>query len=125
MIKNYFKIAWRNLKRYKGYSLINIAGLAVGIASCLLLFMVVNYESGYDHYQKNFKNIYRVVSEEKYSDGTTYNPGVPIPLLEIMRAKFPQGEVAALMTIYGSQVTVPVTGQGASGKKFIEPDGIF
>ena len=90
MIKNYFKIAWRNLKRYKGYSLINIAGLAVGIASCLLLFMVVNYETGYDHHQKNFKNIYRVVSEEKYSDGTTYNPGVPIPLLETMRAKFPQ-----------------------------------
>jgi putative ABC transport system permease protein len=125
MIKNYFKIAWRNLKRYKGYSLINITGLAVGIASCLLLFMVVNYELGYDHYQKKFKNIYRVVSEEKYSDGNTYNPGVPIPLLETMRTKFPQIEVAALNTIYGSQVTIPETGKDGNDKKFIEPDGIF
>ena len=125
MFKNYFKIAWRNLKRYKGYSLINIAGLAVGIASCLLLFMVVNYELGYDRFQKNFQNIYRVVSEEKYSDGITYNPGVPIPLLETMRTKFPQIEVAALNLIFGSQITVPATGSGEADKKFLEPAGIY
>ena len=57
MIKNYFKIAWRNLLRHKAYSAINIAGLAVGIAASLLIFIVVKYELGYDKFQKNKSSI--------------------------------------------------------------------
>ncbi len=126
MLKNYLKIAWRNLMRHKGYSLINVTGLAIGIASCLLLFIVVSYELSYDKFQKNYNQIYRIVTEGKHSDGISLNPGVPIPMLNTMRAKFPQVEVAAVRAIYGSQVTV-LSDQSAAAdnKKFIENNGIF
>ena len=44
MFKNYFKIAWRNIKRHKAYSAINILGLAIGIAACLLILQYVSFE---------------------------------------------------------------------------------
>ena len=55
MIKNYFKTAWRNLARHKGYSAINIAGLAIGVAASLLIFVVVAYEWSYDKFQKKLR----------------------------------------------------------------------
>jgi putative ABC transport system permease protein len=48
MIKNYFKTAWRSVSRHKAYSIINVLGLTLGIASCLVIFLVVKYELGYD-----------------------------------------------------------------------------
>ena len=125
MIKNYFKIAFRNIKRYKGYSVINITGLAVGIAACLLLFMVVNYELIYDGFQKNYKHIYRIITEDKRSDGMSYNPGVPVPLLESFRSKFPQLKVAGINAMYGRQITALGNTNESSNNKFIEQTGIF
>ena len=60
MIKNYLKIAVRNLLRHKAFSFINITGLAIGIASCLLLFTVVKYELSYDKFQPNADRVYRI-----------------------------------------------------------------
>src|SRR6188474_1223996 len=60
MIKNYFKIAWRNITRQKGYSLINIVGLAIGIAACLLILQYVSFELNYENFQVNKDRIYRV-----------------------------------------------------------------
>jgi len=60
MIKSYFKIAYRNLVKNKIYSLVNILGLAIGIAACFFIFQYVYFESGYDKFNKNAKNIYRV-----------------------------------------------------------------
>jgi putative ABC transport system permease protein len=51
MIKNYFKIAWRNMKRHKAYSGINIFGLAIGIAGCLLILQYVSFELSYENFQ--------------------------------------------------------------------------
>ena len=62
MFKNYLKIAYRNLAKHKFYSLINIFGLSLGIASCILIFAYIGYELSYDGYHKNADNIYRVVS---------------------------------------------------------------
>ncbi len=89
MLKNYFKIAFRNLIRHKGYAAINISGLAVGIAACLVLFLVVSYELSYDKFQPNYKRIYHVVTQYKFSDGMTYNPGVPYPALDALRLQMP------------------------------------
>jgi len=127
MFRNYFKIAWRNLLRHRGYSFINVAGLSVGIAACLLLFIVVRYELSYDKSQENYKQIYRLVTQDQHTDGITYNPGVPIPMLDAMRTRFPQVKSAALNAIYGSQLTVLSDNLtvDASNKKFIEDAGIF
>ena len=60
MIKNYFKIAWRNLFKRKGYSLLNIFGLAIGIACCLLIFQYVAFERSYDKFENKADQIVRL-----------------------------------------------------------------
>src|ERR1044071_3768291 len=107
MITNYFKIAWRNLFKHKAYSMINIAGLAVGIAASLLIFIVVRYELSYDTFQPNYERIYRVVTSSKTVDGgENHNPGVPSPAYDALKNDFPQFEkIAALVALDGNQVT--------------------
>ncbi len=68
MIKNYFKIAWRNIVRQKGYSAINIIGLAIGIAACLLILQYVSFELSYENFQANKSRIYRV-RQDRYDNG--------------------------------------------------------
>ncbi len=60
MLKNYLKTACRNLLKNKTYSLLNIAGLAIGFASCLLILMYVRHELSYDKFHPNSERIYRV-----------------------------------------------------------------
>src|SRR6478735_3515119 len=68
MFKNYFKIAWRNITRHKAYSAINILGLAIGIAACLLILQYVSFELGYEDFQVNKDRIYRV-QQDRYDNG--------------------------------------------------------
>lgn len=68
MIENYFKIAWRNITRQKGYSGINIVGLAIGIAACLLILQYVSFELSYENFQVNKDRIYRV-RQDRYDNG--------------------------------------------------------
>ena len=63
MFKNYILIAIRNLQRHKSYSFINIFGLAIGMACCLLIFLYVQDEFSYDKYHTNSDNIYRLALE--------------------------------------------------------------
>ena len=106
MLKNFLKIALRNLLRHKAFSVINIAGLAIGISACLLIFTVVKYELSYEKFQPNYDRIFHVVSQDSFSDGVTYNPGVPFPALEALRLDFPKITTGSLLASYGSQVTV-------------------
>src|SRR5690349_22654026 len=68
MFKNYFKTAWRNIKRHKVYSGINILGLAIGIAACLLILQYVSFELSYENFQANKDRIYRV-KQDRYDNG--------------------------------------------------------
>src|SRR3954471_8758117 len=121
MFKNYLKSAWRNLSKNKAYAAINVSGLAVGMAACILLFIVVNYELSYDAFQPNYKNIYHVVTTDKYPDGLQYTAGIPYPALEALRIKFPQIITGVLFANNGSQVAIAVNkGNTISDKKFIE-----
>src|SRR4051812_48045880 len=96
MLTNYFKIAFRNILRHRAFAAINIAGLAIGIAACLLLFRVVKYETSYDKFQPNYQHIFRVVTEDKTTDGSNYTPGLPIPALDALRIDLPQGKFSGL-----------------------------
>ena len=62
MLQNYLKIAWRHLTSHKGYAFINIVGLGVGLAACIMIGLWVSYELSYDTYHKNSNRIYRVLS---------------------------------------------------------------
>lgn len=68
MVKNYLKIAWRNLMKHKGHTAINVLGLAVGMACFLLILFYVKDESSYDKFHKDYEDIYRI-TEVNYSDG--------------------------------------------------------
>ena len=71
MFKNYFTIAWRNLRRNKIYSFINIAGLSIGLACAMLILLYVKDEVSFDKFHNNVNNIYRIVSKNK-QNGAEY-----------------------------------------------------
>jgi putative ABC transport system permease protein len=72
MIRNYFKTAFRNLWRNKGFSLINIVGLSVGLACCMLIFLYTMDEVSYDRFNVNASNIYHLVVDDKSPDGQVH-----------------------------------------------------
>lgn len=98
MLWNYLKVTWRNIKRYKGYSFINIIGLAVGLASCILILLWVQDELSYDRFHADADDLYRVVSEwHKTVPATHYWP-VCAPLAPALKEEFPEIVKAARFT---------------------------
>jgi putative ABC transport system permease protein len=88
MIKNYFKTAWRNLGRSKIFSTINILGLSIGLACCLLMFLFIQNELSYDKYNAYAKNIYRLTSEAEGPNGPTSLAVTPAPWAPIMKKDY-------------------------------------
>src|SRR5690606_36553720 len=78
MISNYIKIAWRNLRRNKAYSLLNSAGLAVGMACCILIGLFIENELSYDRYHKHYDDTYRVLHSYRQFQGAE-KPAPPTP----------------------------------------------
>jgi putative ABC transport system permease protein len=74
MFRNNLKTAWRNLMKNKAFSLINIAGLSIGMAACLLILQYVNFELSYDQFNKNAEDIYRVYND-RYQNGKLIQHG--------------------------------------------------
>ena len=122
-----FKTAWRNLTKHRAYAVINISGLAVGIAACVLLYIVVTYELSYDTWQPNYNRIYHVAGKIKSAEGDGYNEGVPYPAYDALRAQFPDVVTAAMFQNHNSQVTVLNVNDpnSASGNKFLEESSVF
>ena len=107
MFKLNLKIALRNLWKYKGYTAINIFGLSIGLASCILIFIFVRYQLSFDKDFTNGDRIYRVVSKWKYSDGNDFHSaGVPLPLTSAMRDDFSQFEKVAAIQQDGGIIKV-------------------
>jgi putative ABC transport system permease protein len=74
MIRNYLKVAFRNLRKYKGFSAINIAGLAIGMAACLLILQYVSFKLSYDQFHSKAKDLYRVIND-RYQQGKLIQHG--------------------------------------------------
>ncbi len=72
MFKNYFKIARRNLVRNKSYAAINITGLAVGIAVCMVIFIIIQYQTSFDNFHAKKDRIYRVLTEYHHAESGKY-----------------------------------------------------
>jgi len=87
MIRNYFKIGFRALIRNKSYAFINVAGLALGLAACIVIFLVVQNELGYDRFHKKANRTYRVTVH-----GKDYNPSVSFAIAPAFRNDFPEAE---------------------------------
>ena len=90
MWKNYLKIAFRNLKLHKYYTLINIFGLAVGLTVCILIFLWVQAEWSYDRFHENASRIYRVVfADESYANIRHYSV-TPPALAAALKKDYPE-----------------------------------
>ncbi len=95
MLKNYLKIALRNLLRHKGYSFINVAGLAVGITCCLLILLFVQDELSYDRYHEKAGRIYRLVVENEAEGRVFQNALSSAPMVPALLRDYPEIESAA------------------------------
>jgi putative ABC transport system permease protein len=92
MLKNYFKIAWRNLHRNKIYSAINILGLATGISACILIFLFVQDELTYERHFGKADRMVRVVSEIRMQDQLDKYAYTPFKLAQTIRDNYPEVE---------------------------------
>ncbi|MBV9963481.1 MAG: ABC transporter permease, partial [Parafilimonas sp.] len=126
MFKNYFKTAFRSLNRNRNYTIINVAGLAVGIAVCMMIFMIIQYQTSFDNFHSKKDRIYRVLTESHHADaGITYAKNVPFQMPASLKAEFPQLEqVAPIYASHNDELQV-VDDNGTPVKNFKEQSGVF
>ncbi|MFC2158311.1 ABC transporter permease [Acidobacteriota bacterium] len=104
MFRNYFKVALRNLKRQKAYSLISISGLALGMAAFLLISVWVLFEFGYDRFHENGPSIYRINEKRVFADNTEYGFRTPGPLADVIKEKYSEVREAVRVSWTGERV---------------------
>lgn len=104
MIRNYLKIATRNLKRNRVYTAINVLGLALGITCGILIFTLVSYHLSFDTFHTKSDRIYRVVTEFRGEDGSGYTPGVPSPFAKAFREDYTFAEKVARIITFDNQL---------------------
>ena len=102
MLKNYFKIAWRNIRKNKLFSFINILGLSLGIATCFIIMLYVQDELSYDRFNKNADNIARIVFHANLNGGKIDESGVMPPVAQTMKRDFPEVEDATRILSFGT-----------------------
>src|SRR5215831_6399764 len=89
MFKNYFKTAWRNIRKGKTYSFLNVFGLAVGIAAAALIFLWIEDELTFNHNFAKRDYLYHVMQNEKSDAGISTNGSTPGPLAAALKADVP------------------------------------
>ncbi len=95
MIKNYLKIAWRNIIKRKLFATINVLGLALGFGSSILIYMFLNYNLSFDNFHNNEDRIYRINTEEHRGGDVQYMPSVPPGLAKVFREDYNYAEKVA------------------------------
>jgi putative ABC transport system permease protein len=124
MLKNYFTIAFRSLLRNKSYTLINIVGLSLGITTCLVIFLLIRHETGFDHFHADLNRIYRVVRESSSSNGVDKSHVVPYPFGEAMRNDF--SELKNITQIhYHEDALITIGSEKLNVKSLVFADSMF
>ena len=127
MIRNYFKTAFRSLIRNTNYTIINIAGLAVGIAVCMMIFIIIQFQTSFDNFHPKKDCIHRVLTEYHNTESANifYGKDVPFPMPTGLKTSFPQIEqVAPIFASQNDQLIVP-DNNGTTIKTFKEQRGVF
>ena len=110
MLSNYFIIAWRNLRKQSFYSLINIFGLAVGVAACMIIVLFINDELSYDKYNTKAARIYRTEAEIKFGGNEFEMAYRPAPEANALLEDFPEVESVVRFRSAGSYLVKPSEG---------------
>lgn len=125
MISSYFKIAWRNFKNNKIFSFINIIGLSVGLACCMMISLYILNETSYDSYQKNGENIFQLGTTFIQQGEEHKMPNTPAPMGQTMLLEFPEvQQTARLMGLFAEDKTLfQYRKEGEELKSFYETKG--
>jgi putative ABC transport system permease protein len=118
MIKNYFKISWRNLVKNKTTSLINIGGLSIGLAVAIIIMFWVSDEYSYNRFHTNLPNIYSIMQNERQGGVIYTTQSVPGPMASALRSEIPEIKYAARVSYPGQQLM-------NTGDKSIYENGIY
>ena len=118
MIKNYFKLAWRSLLKNKMSSTINILGLAIGLATGIIMMLWITDEISYDKFHPNLSSIYQLMQNEQRSDGIHTGSATSGPLASMLRNEMPEIKYAARVGGFGDQLL-------RVGEKSIYEHGIY
>ncbi|HTE24817.1 ABC transporter permease [Flavitalea sp.] len=112
MFKNYFKVAVRNITRNKFLSSLNILGLSVGLSSALVIYLIVQYQLGFDKHYEDNDRLYRVVTHLRFAETDFKNSGVPSPLTTTVKNEVTgvEASTAVLAILYDPQVSVERAG---------------
>ncbi len=121
MIKNYFKTAFRNLVKHKGYSFINVTGLALGIACCLLIILYVKDELTFDRFHDNGENIYRMQTSITMNDNKQVFNAVGLPAGPTMAEALPEVVDQVRYRSSAFEVRVGEKKLNEGGSYFVEP----
>jgi putative ABC transport system permease protein len=126
MFKSYLKIGWRNLIKNKGYSLINIGGLALGMAVTLLIALWINDELQFSTYHKNYKTIAKVYRNTTWTDGIETATPMPSGLGTLLRSEY--GMYFKNVVMVRQQIEDRVLAYGeqkmTQGGRFIQAEGV-
>ena len=98
MFQNYFKIAWRNLFRNKGFSVTNILGLTIGMTCTILIFLWVQDELPYNKFHSNYSNIYRVMANRDFNNQIFSDENMVLPLAQSIRKEIAQVKYVVVTT---------------------------
>ena len=127
MIENYFKTAFRSLARNRNYTIINIAGMAVGIAVCMMIFIIIQFQTSFDDFHAKKDRTYRVLTEYHRTDAPDifYGKEIPFAMPTGLKTAFPQIEqVAPVYASKNDQLLIPGD-DGTTVKTFKEDKGVF
>ncbi|TMI87518.1 MAG: FtsX-like permease family protein [Bacteroidetes bacterium] len=126
MIKNYLKVAWRNLVKNKVFSFINIFGLSVGLTCCMLITVYIYNELSYDKYHKNINGLYQLATTFVKDGKEDKTPNTPAPMAAAMKQEFPEiGETARIMALFAEDKTLLQYKDGDEQKSFYETKGFM
>lgn len=127
MLKNYFKTSLRNLLRNKSYTFINIAGLAIGISVCMLIFIIIQYHTSFDTFHPKKDRAYRVLTEYDHATASNmlYGRNVPYAMPLALKNNFPSIEEIAPIFASHSDELLLADESGATIKTFKEERGLF
>ena len=101
MFKNYFKTAWRNIRKNKLFSTINILGLSIGIATCFIIMLYVQDELSYDRFNDKADRIYRIAFKANINGGKILEGNVMPPVAAVLKNDYPEVEEATRLNLNG------------------------
>jgi len=116
MIRNYFKVAFRNISRNKQMSTLNILGLSIGLSASLIIYLIVQYQLGFDKHYAHPDRIYRVVTHMRFAGTDFKNSGVPLPVAPTVKREITGIEKSAAIHSRFDEVKVSVDRPGNSKK---------